>query len=132
MTKSNLYAKKSNLEVIKYVASSPNAIGVIGVNWLGEKSDSTHLTFNNKIRVMSVSKEYPATEANSVKPYQAYLLYGDYPLVRTVYILLNDPVGALPSGLTTFFTGDKGQRILLKSALVPATQAIRVVHVNKE
>ncbi len=132
MTKENLYAKKSNLEVIKYVASTPNAIGVIGVNWLGDKSDSTNLTFNNKIRVMSVSKDYPAMASNSVKPFQAYLLYGDYPLVRTVYILLNDPIGALPSGLTTFFTGDKGQRIILKSALVPATQSLRVVHVNNE
>ena len=132
MTKDNLYAKKSNLEVIKYVSSTPNAIGVIGVNWLGDKSDSTQLSFNDKIRVMSVSKDYPATELNSVKPFQAYLLYGDYPLVRTVYILLNDPTGALPSGLTTFFTGDKGQRIILKSALVPATQSLRLVHVNKE
>jgi phosphate transport system substrate-binding protein len=132
MTKDNLYAKKSNLEVIKYVSSTPNAIGVIGVNWLGDKSDSTQLSFNDKIRVMSVSKDYPATELNSVKPFQAYLLYGDYPLVRTVYILLNDPIGALPSGLTTFFTGDKGQRIILKSALVPATQSLRLVHVNNE
>jgi phosphate transport system substrate-binding protein len=127
-----LYAKNSNEEVIKFVSETPNAIGVIGVNWLGDKSDSTNLTFNDKIRVMSVSKEYPATPSNSVKPFQAYLLYGDYPLVRTVYVLLNDPVGALPSGLTTFFTGDKGQRIILKSALVPATQTLRVVHVNKE
>jgi len=36
----------------------------------------------------------------------------------------------LPSGLTTFLTSDKGQRIILKSGLVPATQPVRIVHIK--
>ena len=127
-----LNAQKTNLEVINYVSNTPNAIGIIGVNWLGNKKDTTNLSFKNEVRVMSVSNDGIATVENSYKPFQAYLFYGYYPLTRSVYIILNDPKGALPSGLTSFLTSDRGQRIILKSGLVPATQSIRIVNINDE
>ena len=79
-----------------------------------------------------MSGEATATSANSYKPFQAYLFYGYYPLTRNIFIILNDPRGSLPSGLTSFLTSDRGQRIILKSGLVPATQPIRIVHVKEE
>ena len=118
--------------MINYVAQNPDAIGVIGVNWLGNRSDTTNLSFREEIRVMAVSAEDVATPGNSYKPYQAYLYYGNYPLARPIYAILNDPRNGLPWGFTSFMTSDKGQRIILKSGLVPATQPIRVVHVNGE
>ena len=68
----NVYAQNSNLEVIDYVSRTPNAIGFIGVNWLGNRKDTTNLTFKEEIRVMSVSAEPEATRTNSYKPFQAY------------------------------------------------------------
>ncbi|MDP4238974.1 MAG: substrate-binding domain-containing protein [Bacteroidota bacterium] len=126
-----LHAQKTNLEVIDYVSKTPNAIGVIGVNWLGNENDTTNLSFKKEIRVMAVSGEETATVANSYKPFQAYLFYGYYPLTRNVFIILNDPRSSLPSGLTTFLTSDRGQRIILKSGLVPATQPVRIVHIKE-
>lgn len=125
-------ALRTNQQVIDYVARTPDAIGVIGVNWLGNRSDTTNLSFKHEIRVMSVSAEEVATPANSYKPYQAYLFYGNYPLARPIYALLNDPRNALPWGFASFMTSDKGQRIILKSGLVPATQPVRVVEVKDE
>lgn len=123
-----LNAQNTNLEVIDFVSKTPNAIGIIGVNWLGNHKDTTNLSFKNEIRVMAVSDEAEATVENSYKPFQAYLFYGYYPLTRNVFIILNDPRSSLPSGLTTFLTSDRGQRIILKSGLVPATQPVRIVH----
>ena len=128
----NVSALKTNQQVIKYVAENPGAMGVIGVNWLGNRSDTTNLSFTEEIRVMAVSAEDVATPANSYKPYQAYLYYGNYPLARPIYALLNDPRSALPWGFASFMTSDKGQRIILKSGLVPATQPVRIVHVKDE
>lgn len=128
----NVGAMKTNEQVIDYVAKTPGAMGVIGVNWLGNRSDTTRLSFRQEIRVMSVSAEDAATPANSYKPYQAYLYYGNYPLARPIYALLNDPRDGLPWGFTSFMTSDKGQRIILKSGLVPATQPVRIVHVKDE
>ena len=108
---SQLKALKTNREVIDYVARTPDAIGIIGVNWLSDRNDSTGLSF---------------------KPYQAYLYYGDYPLARSIYALLNDPRSALPWGFASFLASDRGQRIILKSGLVPATQPVRVVNVKDE
>ena len=128
----SLKAQKSNEEVINYVATTPEAIGVIGANWVGNKADTTRLSFNQKVRVMAVSSSVNATSENSYRPYQVYLALKKYPLTHDVYILINDPKGALPTGVMTFLTGDRGQRIILKSGLVPATQPIRVVNVKED
>jgi len=125
-------ALRTNQQVIDYVAHTPDAIGVIGVNWLGNRSDTTNLSFRDEIRVMSVSADDIATPQNSYKPYQAYLYYGNYPLARPIYVLLNDPRNALPWGFASFLTSDRGQRIILKSGLVPATQPVRIVDVKDE
>ena len=92
----------------------------------------TRLSFNDVIRIMAVSRADSATVGNSFKPYQAYLALNQYPLTRNVYILLNDPKSGLPSGLTSFLTDFRGQRIILKSGLVPATAAVRIVDVKEE
>ena len=88
---SQLKALKPNREVIDYVARTPDAIGIIGVNWLSDRNDSTGLSFSKEVRLMSVSAADKAMPDNSYKPYQAYLYYGDYPLARSIYALLNDP-----------------------------------------
>lgn len=128
----NVSALNTNQQVIDFVAENPEAIGVIGVNWLGNRGDTTNLSFKEEIRVMAVSAEDVATPENSYKPYQAYLYYGNYPLARPIYAILNDPRNGLPWGFTSFMTSDKGQWIILKSGLVPATQPVRIVHVKDE
>lgn len=129
---SDLRAKKTNEEVVNYVSATPGALGVIGANWIGSASDTTRLSFNESVRVMAVSDSHRATVANSYKPYQAYLALRQYPLTHDVFILINDPRRALPTGLMTFLTSDRGQRIILKSGLVPATQPVRLVDVKDE
>lgn len=127
-----LTALGTNPQVIDHVAKTPNALGIIGVSWIGNEADSTNLSFSERINVMRLSRENPAMVANSCKPFQAYLALGRYPLTRDVYILLTDPRNGLASGFTTYVCSDRGQRILLKSGVVPATQAIRLVDVRDE
>lgn len=125
-------ALRTNPQVIDYVARTPGAIGVVGVNWLGNTGDTTRLSFRDEVRVMAVSAAPVAMPANSYKPYQAYLFYGNYPLTRSIYVLLNDPRNALPWGFASFLASGRGQRIILKSGLVPATQPVQVVDVKDE
>jgi len=128
----NSVAAKSNLEVLNYVATHPNALGVIGVNWISNPKDSTKLSFDNSIRVMSLSKEIIATAENSYKPFPAYLALEYYPLRRDIYAILTDVRGGLPSGFVTFLAGDSGQRIVLKAGLVPATRPTRLINLQNE
>jgi len=129
---SGLSATKDNSDVVEIVSANPGAIGIIGVNWVSDQSDSTAMSFLNKIKVMSVSLNDKPTAANSFKPYQAYLSTGDYPLRRDVYVINADPRSGLPSGFASFLASDRGQRIILKSGILPATQPVRIVHVNNE
>lgn len=130
ITNPNVAAVNKTSEVIKYVEENPGAIGVIGNNWLNDQHDSTNLTFKKNIRVMRVSKVHPATLASSRLPYQYYIYNGEYPLVRTIYALLNDPRQGLPWGFAHFIEGPKGQRIVMKAGLLPVLGDINVRDVN--
>lgn len=123
-------AVKKTEEVVNYVEKHANAIGIIGSNWLNDKRDSTNLTFNKNIRVMSVTRLDKATPENSWKPYQYYLYNGNYPLVRTIYALINDPINGLPWGFAQFIASPRGQLIILKSGLLPVQGNITIRDVN--
>ncbi len=127
----NLTAQQTNKGVIDFVSKNQGAIGVIGVSWIGDKSDSTNLTFLDNVRVMSVSTEDTATPENSYKPYQAYIQLQKYPLKRNIYILLNNTHNGLAVGFSTFMASDKGQRIILKAGILPATQPVRAVKIKR-
>lgn len=57
----NITAVKTSAEVINYVEKTPNAIGIIGSNWLNDKRDTTNVTFKKNITVMSISQMETAT-----------------------------------------------------------------------
>ena len=84
------------------MARTPDAIGIIGVNWLSDRNDSTGLSFSKEVRLMSVSAADKAMPDNSYKPYQAYLYYGDYPLARSIYALLNRSAERASVGICLF------------------------------
>lgn len=126
-------AVKKSAEVINYVSSHKNAIGIIGSNWLNDARDSTNVTFKKNIRVVSVSRLDEATPMNSWKPYQFYIYNGNYPLVRTIYAICTDPRQGLPWGFCNFLQSPIGQKIFFKAGLLPArgNMAVREVVVNK-
>ena len=126
----HITAAKTSAAVIDYVHDTPNAIGVIGSNWLNDKRDSTNLTFIKNIRVMSVSVKDEATPGNSWKPYQAYLLDGRYPFARTIYAICVDPQRALPWSFANYVTSPVGQLIVLKTGLLPYRGDITLKKVN--
>ena len=130
----HITAVNKSAEVIDYVSNHENAIGVIGSNWLNDKRDTTNVTFKKNIRVMSVSRMDIATKYNSWKPYQYYLYNGSYPLIRTIYALLNDPINGLPWGFAQFIASARGQLIIHKSGLLPAygNFTVRTVNINGE
>ncbi|MGV3539531.1 MAG: PstS family phosphate ABC transporter substrate-binding protein [Rufibacter sp.] len=124
----NTFASESNSKLVDYVSQNRNAIGVIGVNWISDRDDSTTTSFLNKINVVGVSSNpNPASEDDFVQPYQAYLAQGTYPLRREVFIVSREARAGLGTGFASFIAGDKGQRIILKSGLVPASTPVRIV-----
>lgn len=118
-------AVKTNQEVVNYVAEHKGAIGVIGVNWISDGTDTTARDFLTKIQVIRISTD--STGPRGEQPYQAYIAKGTYPLTRNIYIISREARSGLGTGFASFVAGDKGQRIILKSGLMPATMPVRIV-----
>lgn len=83
LSASVIKACRNHAEVFDYVAHTPGAMGVVGVNWLDAPDDVGR---NNRdgIRVVSVSGSSEASLGNSFQPCQASIATGDYPLVHSV------------------------------------------------
>ncbi len=111
----NVFSQKNNEEVIKYVAENNGMIGVIGMNWIYQPPLSLQ-KFVDKVSVAGV-KGIGKTEY--VFPTQDDLASGKYPLARHLYIVNCQGYSGLGMGFGSFITGERGQRIILKSGLVP-------------
>jgi phosphate transport system substrate-binding protein len=127
----NLFALKTNVEVIKYVSEHPQAIGFISYSWLLEPSkDYAHLL--NKVKIVSVkdenSKDYPG---KYYKPNQGTLAMREYPLSRPLYIINNTGRPGLGTGFASFILGERGQRIVLRSGLLPDSIPTREISFGK-
>ena len=130
----NSFASKSNPALIDYVAQHENAIGVIGVNWISDGDDSTAVNFMKKIKVAAIKDNRPGKVTQDyLQPFQAYLAEQkehpeyQYTLRRYWYVISREARAGLGTGFASFVAGDKGQRIFLKSGLVPATMPVRIV-----
>ena len=89
--KGNLRAASTNEELINYVSHKPNTIGVLGVDWVGNKQDTTRLSFLSTVRIMSVAAHNSDDTGDYCQPFQFYIATGSYPLTRGLYITTTDP-----------------------------------------
>ncbi|MDZ4838988.1 MAG: substrate-binding domain-containing protein [Bacteroidota bacterium] len=129
----NYSAVKSNPEVIKYVQSHQNAIGLISRSWISDTQDKKGLSFLKDLRIMQL--EVPDTAKLKVElkyagPYAAYLKFGAYALPRNVYIISQESYSGLHTGLRNYIALD-GQIIILQMGLLPYTQQARNIKVTK-
>lgn len=126
----NTFAMDVNRDVIDYVAKTPGVLGFIGTSWIVDKDDSLHLSFHKKVKVMSITPGEEVDPFNSFKPYQAYISDGVYPFGRQIYTINIEPVSGKASRFASFIAGNRGQRIILKTGIVPAIAQTRVVSVR--
>lgn len=127
------YAVNSNPDVIAQVEDDVNTIGIIGVSWISDRDDTTSLNFLNKITVASlVPYNLETAEAQTMKPYQAYVALKQYPLYRKITIINPEGRYGLGTGFASFINSDKGQRIFMKSGMVPANVPVRIIKLNND
>lgn len=130
--KKNIYSLNSHKEVLEYVSKNPGTIGVIGLNLLVQPFSDTEQYMDN-ITVMSV-RNVKSQPNNTLyyKPNQFNLGEGLYPLKRPVYMLNYQGTAGLGMGFASFVAGEIGQRIILKSGLLPVRIPSREINVRKE
>lgn len=128
----NCFAVKTNPQVIAYVKTHKNALGVIGLNWISDKDDPTANKFLDSLRVVEVAPPDTSKDAGQYfKPCQAYIALKQYPLIHNVYMISREGRNGLGTGFAAFVAGDAGQRIIRLMGMLPATVPIRLVNAHR-
>ncbi|WNM20054.1 PstS family phosphate ABC transporter substrate-binding protein [Flavobacterium capsici] len=124
----NIFSFATNLEVVKYVSENQGLIGVVGVDWLYQPPLDMQ-SFIDKTRIMSVKAD---EKFGFVYPSQENIGNGKYPLARDLYIINCQGYSGLGMGFASFLGGERGQRIILKSGLVPVRYPSRNIVVRNK
>lgn len=111
----NVFSLKTNEEVIKYVADNNGMVGVIGMNWIFQPP----LDLQKEVDKVNVAAVKGINKTEYYFPTQDNLAQDKYPLARHLYIINCQGYSGLGMGFGSFITGERGQRIILKSGLVP-------------
>ncbi len=124
-------AQGDSEKVLEAVANDPDKIGILGYNVYLDLI--TSFSNKNNIRILSVQNTIgEAADNKYYKPSQSTIAAAEYPLRRTFYVQNYQPNLGLGIGFSAFLTGDRGQRIVLKSGLVPATMPGRDIIIRDD
>jgi phosphate transport system substrate-binding protein len=128
----NVYSLKTNEEVIKYVNNNAGSIGIVGVNWLLQPPlELTQIVEN--IQVLAVDNvKIDKGVKKYYSPSQSNIATGSYPLTRKLYVLNYQGKQGLGMGFANYISAPDGQRIVLKSGLLPETIPTREIEVRNE
>ncbi len=124
----NVFSFKTNNEVIKFVSENNGMIGVVGVNWLSQPSPNM-VDVVKKINVLSVKG---LNDNKYYSPTQNDLAEVKYPLARDLFIINCQGYNGLGMGFGSFIAGDIGQRIVLKSGLLPVRTPGRKLQIRNK
>ncbi len=117
-------AARSSQEVVDYVAKTPNAVGFIGVSWIGNKEDSTQLSYLKKVKVAQI--ESIKEQDKFVSPAQYNIYYRRYPMVRDLVYVLKEKGQGVAHGFAYFLGGQRGQLIFKRAYLMPVLMGFNV------
>ncbi len=147
----NSFEQGSISAVIDDVRKNKSAIGVIGVSWLtsdlrefasidtiaADAADNTKAAdmgeindrlSNSGVKVIGVRRNDNPT---AHRPFQEQIYSGEYPLTRSIFMITVSPGGSPGGGFYSFVTGNTGQKLIMKTGIMPARMQINVVELVK-
>ena len=127
------------------VKKNKNAIGVIGVSWITSDMRNTDMSTEQMVAELNDDKGVNVAEFDSsvkvlkvmgntreaYKPYQQYIYDGRYPLFRQMYMIIASVGGTLEHGFFSFVTSFNGQKLIMKTGVMPAVMHPQIVQVGE-
>ncbi|HLW41816.1 MAG TPA: substrate-binding domain-containing protein [Flavobacterium sp.] len=121
----NVYYTKTVEEIADYINKNPKAIGVVGINWMVQPDEN----LKESIKELRSLYVYNDSLKQYFRPSQSTIADDTYPLVRTINIVDVQGKTGLGTGFASFAASDKGQRIVLKSGLMPVKLPKREINI---
>jgi phosphate transport system substrate-binding protein len=130
LTQKNIYALKSSKDVIRYVGTHPDAIGITGFSWLNDP-DKDYADAVQKVKIVGIKDDVGKNAMPGYfTPSQNTLALKKYPLTRNLYIVYK--TSKLGMEFAAFLESERGQRIILKSGLLPVEIPSRRINIEKK
>lgn len=123
-----IFAVGSDPKVLEHVKGNKNSLGIIGFNWISDEDDPDLRDKLKELKVLAIGR---VKDETYYQPLQAHLANNDYPLARTLYVIIKASKVGLSTGFATFMLSDPGQRIVLKEGLLPAVMPGREIVITK-
>ena len=119
----------SSKELLEFVRTRKNAIGLIGLSWLkGVEQDLTVFALGNS----STRADSTEPVGKYYSPAQAYVYKGYYPITRAIYIYTREVKRDVGLGFIAYVSSAQGQKIFLNRGLVPITMPVRIVELTSK
>ena len=120
---------KSTINLLDSVKKYKHVIGFIGYNYISDKDDSLAKYIKQNFKVISLQSL--KNHNQFVLPSQSTIADSAYPLVRRVMVINREGKTGLGTGFVIFMASHKGQRVMLKAGMIPATMPAREVRFIK-
>ena len=125
----NVQGAAGSEAVLDYVSQNEDALGLIGVSWIGNKDDPDQQSFLKSVRLASIECR-GCQKGPYVTPDQANIFLGRYPMIRPLFYILKENYDGLGSGFRNFLIYEKGQRIFKRAYLLPARMSFQVQNMD--
>ena len=121
----NVMAAAGSQAVIEYVAAHPEAIGFVGMNWIGDTYDQKQAEYRKKVKTGLVECILCIEKGYFSHPSPSTISQGQYSLSLPIYFILKENSPGLGSGFLNFMSLERGQLIFRRSFLVPAKMSFK-------
>ena len=122
---SNVVAADGSKQVIDYIATHEDAIGFVGMNWIGDGYDPAQIELRKKVKLGLVECTQCIEKGYFSKPSPATISKAQYPLTLPIYYILKENAAGLGTGFLNFLSLERGQLIFKRAFLVPAKMGFK-------
>jgi phosphate transport system substrate-binding protein len=114
-----LNALSSSEEVIRYVSVHTDALGFVGISWIGHPEDPEQIEYRKNVRLAWLNCR-GCKDSSLSYPVQEEIFYRHYPFTRSIYAIVKEREPGRASEFVNFMKGDQGQLLFRRMYLVPA------------
>lgn len=122
----NVFAIANADSVIAYVNRTPGAVGVVGLNAIGDHNSEDARNRKSKVSVCAAGLD----SVSAWKPSQSAIVTRQYPFVREIWIIKIGKRSGLGTGFASFTLSERGQLIVQRAGLAPAAPAERKIQLT--
>ena len=116
----NVMATSGSEAVIDAVSKTKDAIGFVGLSWVGNNNEPKQQEQLKKIKLALLECVKCDEKEVYAKPSQSTITFSQYPLARPLYFILKENAVGLGTGFKNFMSLERGQLIFRRAFLAPA------------